>query len=1457
MATPNPQVPSWMENTPDEAEYLQALIDGDTRTTAAFDAIYNIPFVGPTLPKTTGDTTPTQQRQQQQKRDPFGTFSPAGEELRLQGIEEGMGKGYETEQELTEFTFVDPAIELPKKVLMMDLNEEEQRQFRQMTEYFMDQGSNARDAMYQARNRLRIIRESTRTMPYPMPVVEEGQAGMRVEPYQSQQDRPLGFFEALERQTLQTPETYQNQEYLRQRGAKERQTMETSFRIQADAEAEAKGYPAGTQDYDDYVEPRVIALRRDWLEHKMPIEMVQMAREIVRYEKELARETAQVNGIVVTADPSFSAQDRNRVSEIANGLIYDYEQGVYPADWMGNKLGGNDPNYSYAAKTTSEKMMENIFTTRTETGELVETRTAQTLRGVGGLIRPVTEAVTELTTYDVDAQGNPIDPNDINYGAWIGQPIYRMEEGTGERTDLPRAILEEQGLGGWAARTNESIARGRFMGEDFMDNQGLAKAFGDENAWVFGLGVELMLPITPFPIVKGAGKTLEATGRALPKVSRSLEATGAGLKATAKGVGPLVDTTVAGQMGAKAQSGVGSTLQATGKTGKVLAPVVGPALVGTGKVLKFVGDPIGSVSRAAGDIRIKAAANQVAGESSPTGKAFRDQLVEEAKNIVGSTISSDRMLAETAAAERVRAREVWKQEDQLGEAPRRTISDWKPPQDIPVPEVARTAQLFDDTMDAIEAAARIQEETVNGVLNPALQGNFGSRFAYWLGQAMDIGDAQAFYAGLKAGASKEAVNETNRLAAKYTKPKTIKVDTAEIQATHEAVVFVMRKMGAQEVENLFTTIGQERYFFVTPNLVAKEEAVRSVMLGEDTAESIARGAVVPGGTSVAGRRARPMGLQKEMADNIAVEIAEDGSGIIKVESELLGGRPLIELMENGRPMVDRANVPEPAWARKVTDNAIRFDSVEEMTELFGYLKGGLFKERLGAIEPMRMSQAGFDAASEPLERRLRTRQVQTIFGTVLDTTSIGEPIRKAAALIRKRLGFDPNILEKQVPVPTLRTLKEIKNELDNIPRAVAEDAKRIRKEHPDYTPTQVLNQALEEATDVVIEKYRVRYQGGLSETPIGRRILQTPEGVKEVERIRKLTASVTLDDGGALERIMTDTYVQGKVGQALKEEQVAEMVAKFFGEDGATIAKSEYIDIATRALQNQNNNFLEAFKEGVAEVRNKYPALTRKGFGGKMSGDNFSVYLLTYLGDQKKNTIFLNKFDEFAKANPHLVVSPKPNLAYFRRFDRASIPIFLSGPAALPETKMIIMKQILQEAMSTQAANSMEFFKRRWVKAMDDLFSEGKIKEGRGLNALGITEFLDVAVTMNTVKEMKIRLFEVLGDPVKVEQVMEDFTDLMGTNTATGKSFQLNRDFKEAMKKLIMEMKDEDVMKLMGLETDAIQQYLKQQGIPTSPLPDLNAAKPALVALDEKKFFSYRLYWSSRDKKTKTNDCRW
>ena len=1366
MATPAPQVPSWMKNQPDEAEYLQAMIDGDTATIAAFDSIYNVPFVGPTAPTTTGDTAPTPARAEEIKRNPFSSFSPAGEEKRRQEVQEGFGKGYEVEQELTEFTFADPAIELPKRALMMDLNEQQQKQFKQMTQYFMEESKmDAVSAMYAARNRLRVIKEAQRTLPYPQPIVEEGESGKRVEPFAQETIDVVGpevdtSMMGLGRQTLQTPSQFKQQESMRNRGAKERQTMETAFRIQADQEAEQQGLAAGTQGYEDYVEPRVIALRRNWLERQLTVEMVQLAREIIAQEKEQRGETIKyVNGRpVYEADPN----DKARVGQIASALIYDYEQGVYPPDWMADPMGGNDPNYSYAQKTFGDKFMEELFTTRKESGELVETRTAQVLRGLGGLIRPVSEAVTELTTYDVDAAGNPIDPNDINYGSFIGQPVSRIAEETGQRTDLPRKTLEKGGLEGWAERTAQSVARGRFLGEDFYDQPQLANALGgQENAWILGLGIEVLLPVTPMPVVAATGKTARSAGKVLQQAG--------------KGTVPTL-------------------LPAGAEIGFAATRTTGKALEKTGDVLVAAGQPFRTAGGYARAARARKAVDEVAGSQvsrvSPEG-----------------TVPLERAMAQEAAAKRVAG-----MTDDFTGRTRDITPEALDPMKASNGATARAAQLADDTMRMVDDAAdTLDVSRGSGRVSPVLEGPFGSRLAFEIGKFTE--DGGKFMRILVDGADTAA-------EANY-------VNTAASAVLNEFSIPVKVGLVAQEIETMFARLNPEGYVFVTPTLVMKKEKAKVILDG-------------------------PQGVNRKMKKGVEVVFDTEDSGRILVDPEVVGdlapGKTINEVLADGVP---KSNAYE-AFEQRAFEGAytldeagkieIPFNGTEQMEQFFGFLKGGLVKNA-GGLEPLQMSERAFDLASQDLSRQLITREIASVFKAVGDITpkTIREGVKGAYQYVKKAGPFKPEGAE--LPVQTIRFMRQIKNELDNIPRAIAEDFKDTARANPDFTPEQVFDEVLGNSIDTAFALY-LSDKGRLARTGLGKRAIDRmgtvgPRGGRKTgrqvlgQRTRLLPdeAQAIRDDliaQGATEAEINRVFVGvqiAKEDEALLptmralfyQDEVGKMVQGFFGDAATTIPKIEFIDIVQGIrARNPNAGTLAIFEETVVTIRKKYPYLNKKGFGGVLDGDQVNVYLMTFVGNQKKNQVFLENFNEFADNNPNLLIDP----AFYRASDPELTQDIIRDYGFDAGIDTSIRQALMREITAGMAEDSVNVFQRRFNAAMDDVFSEGSTRyhpqDGTTL------QLTDTFVTRNVVSKVRDRLLADVGE--------ERLKTSLGFRADEAVSDQrLFRTLKEQLQKDFLN--DASTGRYLGLNDTAVQDYLRSVGIPMKPGSALNQLRPTLQSL--------------------------
>lgn len=180
------------------------------------------------------------------------------------------------------------------------------------------------------------------------------------------------------------------------------------------------------------------------------------------------------------------------------------------------------------------------FTEETETGAVVESAATTGLRNMAGLIRPVTEGAFSAFTYDVDAEGNPVDESDWNYKLaeasrnilepWQEGQLTEEAFDSGlkqyltlaggilsaeaDRTDIDDHEKAFISSGNLYRDVLMAHATARFTGDDLMDVPVTAQAFknlGWENGpWWIGMGVELLLPITPTKPTQLAGKGIAA-----------------------------------------------------------------------------------------------------------------------------------------------------------------------------------------------------------------------------------------------------------------------------------------------------------------------------------------------------------------------------------------------------------------------------------------------------------------------------------------------------------------------------------------------------------------------------------------------------------------------------------------------------------------------------------------------------------------------------------------------------------------------------------------------------------------------------------------------------------------------------------------------------------------------------------------------------------------------------------
>jgi hypothetical protein len=186
--------------------------------------------------------------------------------------------------------------------------------------------------------------------------------------------------------------------------------------------------------------------------------------------------------------------------------------------------------------------------------EVAETPLMTTVRNLGGAIRWVTSPIMGAFSYDVDEDGNPIDPSDWNYrfSQWLDNQLIKTKGGTagaweqistglafGLASFIPTTMEKKVGptrmsTGNFVKDIAIQTYNGHFLGHDFMEltaSRRMWSSLGMPNApMYFGLGAEVAMPVTPYFAVKGisqfAGRTLQGADGAFKtgKLSDFIEA---------------------------------------------------------------------------------------------------------------------------------------------------------------------------------------------------------------------------------------------------------------------------------------------------------------------------------------------------------------------------------------------------------------------------------------------------------------------------------------------------------------------------------------------------------------------------------------------------------------------------------------------------------------------------------------------------------------------------------------------------------------------------------------------------------------------------------------------------------------------------------------------------------------------------------------------------------------------
>ena len=230
------------------------------------------------------------------------------------------------------------------------------------------------------------------------------------------------------------------------------------------------------------------------------------------------------------------------------------------------------------AKQLSRWALEN----ETSEGIPYETPLAAGMRDLGVLFRPVTKTAIDAISFEVDEQGNPIDTEDINYKLYQIQEkaLQDIQAGDGSLADYAAALSGfaptamgatrthgprgEANTGSWQRDLIISMAQGNFLGDDYANLQA-AKNFYQGTGyewvpWVSGLSMELLLPITPYPVLKpGVKGALRAGGSVadaadLPQVAKAFRTLEAPVKAASEQILKREVETVSKGLGLEARA---------------------------------------------------------------------------------------------------------------------------------------------------------------------------------------------------------------------------------------------------------------------------------------------------------------------------------------------------------------------------------------------------------------------------------------------------------------------------------------------------------------------------------------------------------------------------------------------------------------------------------------------------------------------------------------------------------------------------------------------------------------------------------------------------------------------------------------------------------------------------------------------------------------------------------------
>ena len=396
-----------------------------------------------------------------------------------------------------------PALKKADRNIFNVLNEEETKAFRTRLLMDIDKGVDPFTAQQNAYVRVQEIKKAQRVPAgFTTPPVKKGDTKMTDPTFGQQRTPSLG--EAFGRQTFKTEEQAAQEKLRLQEADRIKSQLYGMFANQAVGEFAKEGKRGTPQE----VRERADQIEKNYVEGELLKNFVVQSRD----------DYLRATGLTMD-DFRSNPEARKESRDLAEYLYNDFLFNVYP------ERGGAQPE--------EPSFLKEIMTETTDEGAIVESRTSQALRGLGGLIRPVTEAVSDVISYEVVT--DPV-TGEVTYPEGTPLPLQQPMNVTKERSEMSYGDL-----------IASDVAQGRFLGEDYMQMPMLTNALGDENAAILGLVTEIGLPITPLgmvgPTLKGTAMGSSALAYTSRGTAKLLQKTG--LDTAAKYVGKA-DATMTG-----------------------------------------------------------------------------------------------------------------------------------------------------------------------------------------------------------------------------------------------------------------------------------------------------------------------------------------------------------------------------------------------------------------------------------------------------------------------------------------------------------------------------------------------------------------------------------------------------------------------------------------------------------------------------------------------------------------------------------------------------------------------------------------------------------------------------------------------------------------------------------------------------------------------------------------------